>query len=388
MAPNNRARGRRAAPQKQGRVKQNNQLGMLNNSRQTRMTKPKTVTRGNGFEIVNREMFCTVTSSTADEYQFFGVDASSATSFPWLSSIAERFQYYEFFDLKFEYKPMTAATTSGIVTLTFLPDPEDERPRSVGEALTSATNSLVTPPYVAAVIKADTSELTPRRKYVQHRHTDQQLRMISAGSFIVRTSGFDFDGVTMGMIFVSYKVRLSMPSLLYGDAAHIMPSRSASYQLPSSQNFATTLQERINFSGNGSTDNVDNPAFEKLGWGEVTTGIFKIAAGHAYRAFAEVDVRNTTAATVLNTVFTWIRASQTADLVSLSPTLTATTVEASHKGNHETVGSANKDVSISHVHVVSNTSGVDQYYAMYCTPTFSAGTVSFRGSSRLYIQSL
>lgn len=63
------------------------------------------------------------------------INAGNAVLFPWLSTIASRYESYRFNTLRFEYRPLCATTQPGLVALIVDPDESDPTPESLSEAL-------------------------------------------------------------------------------------------------------------------------------------------------------------------------------------------------------------------------------------------------------------
>lgn len=105
------------------------------------------ITTGTGKSIVIRHrerIGSVVTTGTALERRTYPVNPGLASTFPWLSSIAMRYQSFKFRSLKFSYVPQASAA-AGSLTLAFDFNPNDPPPEDIDEACTFgdyATSSI------------------------------------------------------------------------------------------------------------------------------------------------------------------------------------------------------------------------------------------------------
>ncbi len=97
---------------------------------------PQITSNGNTTRIAHSEFFASVASAgTAFACASYPCNPGVASIFPWLSSIAQRYETYKFRKLQFEYHTRAATSQVGTVGLVFDFDAEDAAPSSQMMAL-------------------------------------------------------------------------------------------------------------------------------------------------------------------------------------------------------------------------------------------------------------
>jgi len=99
------------------------------------MGTPAIRTQKNTVSITHDEVFAEVVpTSTALEVSAYPVNPAVGTIFPWLSSVAARYETYKFRNLSFEFRTNQPATVGGIVCMAFEADANDPAPTTMFKA--------------------------------------------------------------------------------------------------------------------------------------------------------------------------------------------------------------------------------------------------------------
>lgn len=145
----------------------------------------------------------------------YNVNPGNAATFPWLATIARRFESFRFHKLQFNYTPSCASDTTGLVCLYYDPDPEDSVPPSLEFALNAATvsasaawmgNTFSVPARMLSA-KGTNAKFTEidDSAAVDYNKTLGRLHLITAG-------GAPLIG-DVGILSVSYSVSLRIPQM-------------------------------------------------------------------------------------------------------------------------------------------------------------------------------
>lgn len=126
------------------------QMAGVANSVNVARSKPRMVASSGNVRIAHRELVGVIhsengalTTSPVDGYQrsLLTMSPTNNVLFPWLSTIAEQYDYFKFNRVRLEYVPLCATSQTGRVMLAYEPDAKDEVSRSrVG--LSSYFNSV------------------------------------------------------------------------------------------------------------------------------------------------------------------------------------------------------------------------------------------------------
>jgi hypothetical protein len=174
-----------------------------------------------------------------------GIDGYSVSPgrgfvFPWLSKVAPHFQFWRMRKCRFEYRPCSAATSSGGITLAFDYDADAGAPSTVEElaAYAGARQGSIREPLSITLDPQWISE--PR--YVRNAaklSEDGSLRWTDLGVILWATEGNNSGSVlTGGTLWVCYEVELWCPQIPWrqGDALKIEGSGTMNADNP----FGTT----------------------------------------------------------------------------------------------------------------------------------------------------
>lgn len=216
------------------------------------------------YIVTNREFIAEVTGNTVFSVASFTTQPGLATSFPWLSQIANTHQRYHVKKLVFTYVPLSATSERGRVILAFAIDPLDETPISKSELFqypTStessvwASNKLVVNP----MSRNDT--LFTRAGAI----VDTDIKTYDFGKLFVGASNTANDTDKIGEIFVDYEVELLVPK-----PARCPSSLTEITINNASQLFGNTDGSFVEFPGSNvvgehDADNNDNIRFKAPG---------------------------------------------------------------------------------------------------------------------------
>lgn len=170
---------------------------------------------GSSCRIRHRERVGTTLGSVAFSVaNTFAINPGLASSFPWLSAVAQRFESYRFERLDFEYKTKTATTTTGDVILALDYDAADAAPGSSiqAEGYAEAVSSAPWQDLTHCSGKVNLSKL--RSRYVRSGPLDANLdiKTYDVGNMFVCTEN-QASAALIGYIYVSYDIVLMTPQL-------------------------------------------------------------------------------------------------------------------------------------------------------------------------------
>lgn len=204
-------------------------------------------------------------------------------SFPWLSPIANQYEYYEFISLRYRFQPAVATTTAGTAYVALDYDWMDAPP--VSAMVMSAWQSTVSAtPWVPFAFVARKEDLS--RYKTEHMVWDTPTtptgtdpRMYHNGHIYVA-----FEGVGAGLIgnlFCDYTIKFSVPEIdLAGPsnlkAAWIMPNGTGTKAKPFGDGARTVDSELPLLVGN-ATLQVESPGTYEMSYSGIGTGFPDLA---------------------------------------------------------------------------------------------------------------
>jgi hypothetical protein len=188
-------------------------------ARQSRGTAPRiqsSRTRG-GVHVHHTEWIADLSPGTAAFTSVaYPINPGIGTLFPWLASVASRFDSYRFSNLQFMYEARASSDTVGTVSIAVNYDASDTAPTSKAQ-LNSLETRVDTVPWQQAVIRCMVSELDGtilKHKVRQGTVPNTDVKMYDAGNFIVVTSGVTTAPPFLGELWVTYDVDLFSPLLV------------------------------------------------------------------------------------------------------------------------------------------------------------------------------
>lgn len=161
---------------------------------------------------VNSEFIMDVESSgNGFKVQSLPLNPGIAETFPWLSNIANNYEFYQFVDLSFEYRPACSMITSGSVMLAIDYDAADTLP-ATKQRLMSYMSAVQGPAYGGlrlASARANMDKAGIQRYTRGHSvPSGKDIKTYDLGQLIVAT---DTPIGVIGSIYVNYRVRLMTP---------------------------------------------------------------------------------------------------------------------------------------------------------------------------------
>ena len=216
--------------------------------------KPKVqTTAGNGdCRVVHREYIQDILLNL-DPGEFnslkFVMNPGNAITFPWLSSIALRYESYRFNALRFCYETSCGSSTSGTVMLIPDFDPDDPAPVSKKSAM-SARGAMRAQPWLSFKTSFLKEDLNKRKTYYVRGDNEfqQELRSADTGNLFVGLFGLPAGTTAIGELWVEYDVQLMTPQTGQtdsdGEVSFGFP------QTPTATNvFGTTNVEIVDING-------------------------------------------------------------------------------------------------------------------------------------------
>lgn len=177
--------------------------------------RPKTENARNGdCRIVHREYLGEVSLESTFKSTRYAINPGLPQSFPWLSSIAQRYESYRFEALRFCYETSSPSSQKGTVLLVPDYDSLDAAPVSKVQAL-AYRNSARAQPWLSFCQTSSREDLSKRNTYYVRRGTPpsgSDLRLYDTGNLFLCVQG-DADVASVGELWVEYDVKLMTPQL-------------------------------------------------------------------------------------------------------------------------------------------------------------------------------
>lgn len=156
----------------------------------------------------------------------FEIQPGSQTTFPWLSSIARRFESYKFNRLSFKYIPDVGTTTDGSIALCPDYDASDDNSQASRATLLTFEDSVRGPLWDVLVCRATPRNLKKRTSYytrtTQPSATD--IKLYDVGNLWVSLK-YQGDLQSCGELWVSYDITLITPQL----EENVIAQKTANY---------------------------------------------------------------------------------------------------------------------------------------------------------------
>lgn len=164
--------------------------------------------------VRHREFFSDVLGSVAFANTQYPINPGLAM-FPWLQSIASRYESYVFNDLCFEYETQTSVTEKGTVILAVDFDASDDAPINK-QGIMSYHNAVRSAVWEECQYKASKQDL---KKFGVQRYcrlgsvpSGTDIKTYDVGTLNIATKGCD-DAAEIGEIYVSYDITFHTPQL-------------------------------------------------------------------------------------------------------------------------------------------------------------------------------
>lgn len=170
-----------------------------------------------GFVVTHREYIQDVTAADANfRNNTLSVNPGLATTFPWLSAIAGRFESYLFRRLHFIYEPICPTTTPGAVMMAVDYDAADSAPTSK-VVLMAYRGAVRSAPWNITRFDATRGDL---RKFGVQRFVrttsnpaNTDLKTYDVGNFQIATQNTPGTPTTLGELYVEYEVEFYTPQI-------------------------------------------------------------------------------------------------------------------------------------------------------------------------------
>jgi len=179
-----------------------------------------------GMIVSHREYIGDINSNVAFTPQTFALNPGLGQLFPWLSSLAQNFEEYEFRGVVLEYKSMssdlnTASTTSNLGTVVMCTQynpldtvfPDKRTMENYQFACSGKPSEHIIHP-----IECKRGQNVDTHLYIRTGNAlgnDADLRLYDLGNFTIATQGMPsaFSGSSIGELWISYEVEFFKPKL-------------------------------------------------------------------------------------------------------------------------------------------------------------------------------
>lgn len=178
---------------------------------------PKIMANNMVTNVKHREYISDYSSdSTAFKVQRYAINPGLNATFPWLSSIANRFEFYRFKKLNFIYQPICATTTPGSVMLAIDFDAADPTP-SNKIAIMSYRDAVRCAPWEDIAFRSEKSDMTKfaLQKYTRGGAvpTGSDIKTYDIGAFFIASQSTPGTATTLGELYVEYDIDFYTPQI-------------------------------------------------------------------------------------------------------------------------------------------------------------------------------
>ncbi len=285
------AKRKRPAPtNRAGRAKLNELLNStavapVSYSTRVQTFRPKVVPTINGTRVRHRELLKDTVngnmtwSSTATGCGLYQLNPGLAVNFPWLSSVAQKWEQYRVHSLCVEFVPTSATSSPGEIILTPIYDASEPAPDSEQHAVDDAGT------VADSVWKRVRIDFDPKammcpgpRKYVRSVQIAGDIKNYDVGYLFVSVNNCSGGGA-IGKLYIEYDIEFFVPQF------EAPPNRLLySTQLTNAGNETYTTNTATPGFSSGVTT-----VFDPLGWASTVagSGVFTPPAG-AYRISCSV----------------------------------------------------------------------------------------------------
>jgi hypothetical protein len=214
---------------KQGEKKQ--YTAPVAKSKLVRTQRPSMKTLPNGDAIITHTEYVTDIVAGANNpstftTQSFAINPGQATTFQWLSRVANNYESYQFTSLDFYYETEAPTTLGGSLILTVDYDAADAAPTTKQQAM-AYRSSVRSAPWNSCEhcsLKEDLTKNKSNFVRIGGQPPNTDIKTYDIGNLFVASAGVTTGGSTLGELYVKYTVRLMTPvyenysSLLGGSA--------------------------------------------------------------------------------------------------------------------------------------------------------------------------
>jgi hypothetical protein len=172
-------------------------------------------TNGNTTVITHREFIADVAGVTTFGALEFAINPGLEASFPWLSTVANRFESYTFRKLTFVYETTKSASTNGSVMGVVDFDASEDPPttKATMMAFSGATRSAVWQEFKYSSTGSNLHKFA-RERYTRSADlaSNLDIKTYDVGNFILGAAGCA-DTSAVGELYVEYTVELKTPQI-------------------------------------------------------------------------------------------------------------------------------------------------------------------------------
>jgi len=161
--------------------------------------------------IIHREYLGDVSMAASFTSTKYAINAGLGRTFPWLSTVAQRFESYRFNKLRFCFETSCSSTQTGTVLLIPDYDAQDSAPVNKVQAL-SYRNSARAQAWLSFCQESSQEDLNKQKSYFVRQGSNPSgtdIRLYDVGNLFLCVQGADTN--TVGELWVEYDVHLMTP---------------------------------------------------------------------------------------------------------------------------------------------------------------------------------
>lgn len=178
-------------------------------------TKPVIISKDKFTTVRHKEYLADIVApSAAFNLSRYPINPALNSSFPWLSSIAERYESYVFEKLNYIYEPICSTATPGSVMLGVDYDAADASAANK-VSLLSYASTVRSAPWEPVRFSAAQSDLKKFgiQRYTRVGNNTGDIKTYDVGAFQIATQSTPATATTLGELYVEYEVKLYTPQL-------------------------------------------------------------------------------------------------------------------------------------------------------------------------------
>lgn len=225
-------------------------------ARQRRMNAPQIEGLRNGDCIVtHREYIQDITAGSGSPSAFsvnsFSVNPAQSATFPWLASIASRFESYVFEKLEFCYETEAPSSLGGSMVISLDYDASDSAPASKQQAL-AYRNATRSAPWTECRNVSAREDLAKQKTFFCRPGAvpaNSDIKLYDVANAFVCTQNVTTASAVCGELYVDYRVRLMTPVYEPSPPSNYgLSSAGLSSAVPTGTNFSTSTSGSLVFT--------------------------------------------------------------------------------------------------------------------------------------------
>lgn len=221
----------------------------------------RNINRSGDIKVAHREFISDLNGSTGFAVNSFAVNPGLSQVFPWLSSIARRYESYRFEKLKFSYETGAPTSATGSVLGAIDYDASDPSPQTKVQVM-SYRSAVRSPPWSDFCMESKKEDLDKRSSYFIRKSAlsaNEDVKLYDVGNFFLCTQG-QADSSNIGELYVEYVISLMTPQL---DASE--PCKFAKFTGTNNSSPFDTKSGNLDVtvSSTGSTSSVTTATFNE-----------------------------------------------------------------------------------------------------------------------------